>query len=172
MIEPLRENPGGYLRIVRFKRSKTLKPSRLGLVYHPQRSDATAFASGRLFGGEQHGHINAASTSCIPPSYISGENQRLGAYKRIGQAPMSRHGRRWSAAEKTGIEAIDRRHTVLNVKFHDQTRVDAVNLMALVSGTRCAQFTPAGVLRLPVDGEDTPAAILDYLESGLISQLV
>jgi hypothetical protein len=45
-------------------------------------------------------------------------------------------------------------------------------LMDLVSGTRGAQFTPAGVLRLPVDGMSTPAAMLDYIESGLIAPLV
>jgi len=76
-----------------------------------------------------------------------------------------------TAAEKIGIEAIDRRGSVLNVKFHDQTRVDAQRLMELVSGTRGAQFTPLGVLRLPVDGMMAPAAMLDHIEAGLIRPL-
>ena len=60
---------------------------------------------------------------------------------------------------------------MLNVKFHDQTRVDAQKLMTLVSSTHGAQFTPAGVLRLPVDAMSTPAAMLDYVEVGLIAPL-
>jgi transcription-repair coupling factor (superfamily II helicase) len=77
-----------------------------------------------------------------------------------------------TAAEKIGIEAIDRRHSVLNVKFHDQTRVDAQKLMELVSSTRGAQFTPAGVLRLPIDATSSPAAMLEFIEAGLIAPLV
>jgi transcription-repair coupling factor (superfamily II helicase) len=76
-----------------------------------------------------------------------------------------------TAAENIGIEAIDRRHTVLNVKFHEQTRVDGEKLMSLVSGNRGAQFTPAGVLRLPMEGFSTPGAVLDFLEKQLIEPL-
>jgi transcription-repair coupling factor (superfamily II helicase) len=145
---------------------------------------------------EIHSAVNLGLDLRIPPSYISDENQRLRAYKRIAQAgdaaerekveqefadrygPVPddvRHLLKYSAiktaAEKIGIEAIDRRHSVINVKFHDQTRVDAQKLLHLVSGTRGAQFTPAGVLRLPVDGMATPAAMLDYIESVLIAPL-
>jgi transcription-repair coupling factor (superfamily II helicase) len=76
-----------------------------------------------------------------------------------------------TAAEKIGIEAIDRRVSILNVKFHEETRVDGEKLMALVSSTPGAQFTPAGVLRLPVDGAGTPAAVLDFIEQRLIAPL-
>jgi transcription-repair coupling factor (superfamily II helicase) len=132
----------------------------------------------------------------IPPAYISDENQRLRAYKRIAQAASAEQSReveqeladrygpppeelrqllRYSAiktaAENIGIEAIDRRHTVLNVKFHEQTRVDGEKLMSLVSGNRGAQFTPAGVLRLPMEGFSTPGAVLDFLEKQLIEPL-
>ena len=55
-------------------------------------------------------------------------------------------------AEQLGIEAVDRRHNVLNIKFHQETRVDPARLMDLVQKTPGAQFTPAGVLRLPLDG--------------------
>jgi len=70
-----------------------------------------------------------------------------------------------------GIEAIDRRVSILNIKFHEETRVDGEKLMALVSSTPGAQFTPAGVLRLPVDGAGTPAAVLDFIEKRLIAPL-
>ena len=45
--------------------------------------------------------------------------------------------------------------------------MDPQKLMRLVSGTPGAQFTPAGVLRLPLDGLDTPAAILAKLQERL-----
>ncbi len=145
---------------------------------------------------EIHSSLNLGLDLRIPASYISDENQRLRAYKRIAQAvddgerekveqeladrygPVPddvRHLLAYSAiktaAERIGIEAIDRRHSVLNVKFHEETRVDGEKLMALVSGTPGAQFTPAGVLRLPVDGAGTPAAILELIEQNLIAPL-
>ncbi len=58
------------------------------------------------------------------------------------------------------------------MKFHEETRVDGEKLMALVSGTAGAQFTPAGVLRLPVDGAGTPAAVLELIEQRLIAPLM
>ncbi len=146
---------------------------------------------------EVHSSLNLGLDLRIPSSYIEDENQRLRAYKRIAQAVDSaerekveqefadRYGpvpdevrhlltysRIKTAAEKIGIEAIDRRHSVLNVKFHEETRVDGEKLMALVSGTAGAQFTPAGVLRLPIDGTGTPAAILELIEQRLIAPLM
>jgi len=76
-----------------------------------------------------------------------------------------------TAAEKIGIEAIDRRSSVLNVKFHEATKVDGTKLMTLVSATPGAQFTPAGVLRLPV-AETSPAAVLEFIEERLIGPLL
>jgi transcription-repair coupling factor (superfamily II helicase) len=146
---------------------------------------------------EIHSALNLGLDMRIPPTYISDENQRLRAYKRIAQAETAEQCRdvaqeladrygpapeeiqqllRYSAikaaAEKIGIEAIDRRHTVLNVKFHERTRVDGERLMALVSGNPGAQFTPAGVLRLPMDGASTPDAVLEFVETKLIDPLV
>jgi len=146
---------------------------------------------------EIHSSLNLGLDLRIPSSYITDENQRLRAYKRIAQAvdlaergkveqefadrygPVPdevRHLLTYSgiktAAEKIGIEAIDRRVSVLNVKFHEETRVDGEKLMALVSSTPGAQFTPAGVLRLPVDGAGTPAAVLEFIERKLIAPLM
>jgi transcription-repair coupling factor (superfamily II helicase) len=145
---------------------------------------------------EIHSSLNLGLDLRIPSSYISDENQRLRAYKRIAQAldakeretveqeladrygpvpadvlALLKYSAIKTAAEKIGIEAIDRRGSVLNVKFHDQTRVDGQKLMELVSQTRNAQFTPLGVLRLPVDGMSTPTAMLDFIEAGLIAPL-
>ena len=76
-----------------------------------------------------------------------------------------------TSAEKLGIQAIDRRANVLNIKFHEEARVDAARLMQLVGTTRGAQFTPAGVLRLPMEGPSHPAAILEFIEQHLIAPL-
>jgi transcription-repair coupling factor (superfamily II helicase) len=146
---------------------------------------------------EIHSSLNLGLDLRIPSGYISDENQRLRAYKRIAQAVDAQERERLeqeladrygpvpadvlallkysaikTAAEKIGIEAINRQSSILNVKFHDQTRVDAQRLMELVSGTRGAQFTPLGVLRLPVDGTMAPAAMLEFIEAGLIAPLV
>ena len=49
----------------------------------------------------------------------------------------------------------------------EQTRVDPAKLMNLVSRTRGAQFTPAGVLRLPLDGVAAPGAVLAFVKERL-----
>jgi len=145
---------------------------------------------------EIHSSLNLGLDLRIPATYIADENQRLRAYKRIAQAADAKEREKVeleladrygpvpedvlallkysglkTAAEKIGIEAVDRKHSVLNVKFHDQTRVDAQKLMELVSGTRGAQFTPMGVLRLPVDAAMTPVAMLEFIEGALIGPL-
>ncbi|HWF09926.1 MAG TPA: transcription-repair coupling factor [Bryobacteraceae bacterium] len=145
---------------------------------------------------EIHSTLNLGLDLRIPAAYITDENQRLRAYKRIAQAVDSGERQKIeqeladrygpvpegvrdllqysgikTAAEKIGIEAIDRRVSILNVKFHEETRVDGEKLMALVSGTPGAQFTPAGVLRLPVETQAAPSAILDFIEQKLIAPL-
>ena len=72
------------------------------------------------------------------------------------------------SAQKLGIEAIDRRAGVLNVKFHKEAHIDPERLMSLVTSTEGAQFTPAGVLRLPLDGASSAGKVLD-LEDRLSS---
>ncbi len=74
------------------------------------------------------------------------------------------------SAQQLGIEAIDRRAGVLNVKFHKEAHIDPKRLMNLVTGTEGAQFTPAGVLRLPLDGAHDAGRVLDLLE-GQLKQL-
>ncbi len=128
----------------------------------------------------------------IPPEYIADEHQRLRAYKRIAEAGSQEQAAKAladladrygpppaavrqlldysvlkSMAEKVGVEAIDRRQGVLNIKFHKESRVDPARLMDLVNRRQGAQFTPAGVLRLPLDGLTTPAAVLDYVREQL-----
>ena len=141
---------------------------------------------------EIHSSLNLGLDIRIPPEYITDENQRLRAYRQIANAgnPAERervekeledrygpvpeavrnllaYSELKTSAEKLGIEAIDRRHSILNVKFHQETRIDPARLMNLVSRNRGAQFTPAGVLILPLDGANAPSEVLDFLKSSL-----
>jgi transcription-repair coupling factor (superfamily II helicase) len=141
---------------------------------------------------EIHSTLNLGLDVRIPSEYIADEHQRLRAYKRIADAATSdaaaealaeledRYGPApdavrsllkfsvlKSAAQRLGIEAIDRKQGALNVKFHKDARIDPKRLMNLVTSTEGAQFTPAGVLRLPVDGASNAGRVLQLLENHL-----
>jgi transcription-repair coupling factor (superfamily II helicase) len=139
-----------------------------------------------------HSTLNLGLDIRIPSEYISDEHQRLRAYKRIADAGTTEAGAEAlgeledrygpapeavrsllkfsalkGAAQKLGIEAIDRRAGALNVKFHKEAHIDPKRLMSLVNGTEGAQFTPAGVLRLPLDGAPDAGRVLDLLDAQL-----
>jgi transcription-repair coupling factor (superfamily II helicase) len=141
---------------------------------------------------EVHSALNLGLDIRIPPEYIAEEHQRLRAYKRSAdthtaeeaEAARSELEDRYgpppeavlsllrfslvkSHAQRLGIEAVDRRLGILNVKFHKETRIDPMRLMEIVRTTKDAQFTPAGVLRLPLEGSPTPTAVLEFLEQRL-----
>jgi len=141
---------------------------------------------------EIHAILNLALDIRIPPEYIGDENQRLRAYRRVaatrdadereriakeledryGPVPdalknLLEYAALKSTAEGLGVERIDRRHGVLQMKFHEQTRIDPAKLMNLVSRTRGAQFTPAGVLQVPLDGQSAPGAVLLFVRERL-----
>jgi len=139
-----------------------------------------------------HSSLNLGLDIRIPPDYISDENQRLRAYRQIANAPdpeardraekelEDRYGPvpeavrnllHYSAlktlAQQIGIEAVDRRHNLLTIKFHSGTRVDPARLLAMVGKSQGAQFTPAGVLLLPLDGLTGAGEILRFLSAKL-----
>jgi transcription-repair coupling factor (superfamily II helicase) len=141
---------------------------------------------------EIHSALNLGLDIRIPTDYIADENQRLRAYRQIANASddaardraekelADRYGPvpevvrnllEYSAlkymAEKLGVEAVDRRHNLVSIKFHTATRVDPQRLMNIVSKTRGAQFTPAGVLLLPLDGQAGAGEILKFLAERL-----
>jgi transcription-repair coupling factor (superfamily II helicase) len=145
---------------------------------------------------EIHSTLNLGLDIRIPPEYIADEHQRLRAYKRIADAGDEEASRKLlgelrdrygpppeavlnllefsslkTMAEKLGIETIDRRGGFLNVKFHKDSRVDPQRLMSLVSGTPGTQFSPAGVLRIPVDGNLGPGELLGLLRSRMAELL-
>ena len=142
---------------------------------------------------EVHATISLGLDLRIPPAYIGDEHQRLRAYKRIADATGAddtarileefedRYGRAPDAvrlllqfsvlkslAERLGVTAIDRRGGALNLQFHGESRIEPQRLMQLVSEVQGAQFTPAGILRLPLAGGEDAAAILSGLEQRLL----
>ncbi len=141
---------------------------------------------------EIHSTLNLGLDARIPPEYVASEQQRLRAYKRIaevngeeeasrmlseledryGPAPdavktLLRFARVKGMAQRMGVEAVDRRQGVLNVKFHKESKVDPQKLMAMVSRVKGARFTPAGVLQAPLDGAGDGNAALRVLEERL-----
>ena len=141
---------------------------------------------------EIHSTLNLGLDIRIPPEYIADENQRLRAYRQIANAAdaaarekagkeledrygpvpdavrnLLEYSTLKTLAEKLGIEAIDRRNNVLNIKFHRETRVEPARLMDLVQKNRGAQFTPAGVLMFPLDGASGPGQVLEFLKERL-----
>jgi transcription-repair coupling factor (superfamily II helicase) len=139
---------------------------------------------------EVHSSLNLGLDVRIPSSYIADEHQRLRAYKKIADAKSledagkileeleDRYGRAPGAlrtllqfsllktkAERIGVEAVDRRQGALNIKFHKESRIDPARLMQMVNSVNGAQFTPAGVLRLPLDGVVEPDQVLAAIES-------
>ena len=141
---------------------------------------------------EVHSALNLGLDIRIPPEYIADEHQRLRAYKRIadvkdaaqaeamradlsdryGPLPadvetLLRFSVLKSAAEAIGIEAIDRRGGGLNIKFHPGSKIEPTRLMSLLTSREGAQFTPAGVLRLPLPQSSDNAGLLDYLDGSL-----
>jgi transcription-repair coupling factor (superfamily II helicase) len=130
---------------------------------------------GEPVGPEVHSTLNLGLDIRIPREYIADEQQRLRAYKRIadsgdeekaaallaemadryGPAPdvvvhLVGFSRLKTLAARAGVESMDRRGGAVNIKFHPGARVEPQKLMTLVSSTEGAQFTPAGILRLPL----------------------
>jgi transcription-repair coupling factor (superfamily II helicase) len=140
-----------------------------------------------------HSALNLGLDIRIPPEYIADEHQRLRAYKHIADARDPEQAEKVGAeladrygpapeavgtliqfallkaqAEGLGIEAVDRRGGALQIKFHPGSKIEPARLMALVASGEGAQFTPAGVLRLPLgSASETPAGVLEFLRKAL-----
>lgn len=137
---------------------------------------------------ELHTSLNLGLDIRIPSEYVADDQQRLRAYKRIadvrdraqaekvlgelsdryGPAPdavgtLVEYALLKSRAEALGVEAVERRGGYVNVKFHQQSKVEPAKLMDLLRRMEGTQFTPAGVLRLPVGAQEAPAALIERL---------
>lgn len=137
---------------------------------------------------EIHATLSLGLDIRIPQEYIADEHQRMRTYKKIADAATEEDAARIreeiadrygpppeavlnllrfsvvkSVVEKAGIEAIERRQGMLNVKFHKEAPISPARLMEIVTSTDGAQFTPAGVLRLPTTGLDNAEKLLTYL---------
>lgn len=141
---------------------------------------------------EIHSTLNLGLDIRIPSVYISDEAQRLRSYKRIADARDGEQGARIleelsdrygpapdevknlvkfallkSFCERAGVESVDRRQGVANIKFHQQSKVNPLKLMELVRSTNGAQFTPAGVLKLPLAPHPDPSGLLEDLRKAV-----
>ncbi len=142
---------------------------------------------------EIHSTLNLGLDIRIPPTYISDDAQRLRAYKRIADAKNEEQAQKISdeladrygpvpeevtnlvrfsllkgQAQAAGVESIDRRQGFANVKFHQQSKIDPFKLMALVRSTAGAQFTPAGVLKLPLKASGSASELIDEIRKILL----
>ena len=121
--------------------------------------------------------INLGLNIRIPPDYIPEESQRLRMYKQIGgisdlaeRAQVEReladrygpppepvlnllqYAELKLAAGRLRVHSIERKRDTIRVKFHEDAAVDPARLMEFVASRPGAQFTPAGLLRFPLNG--------------------
>jgi transcription-repair coupling factor (superfamily II helicase) len=145
--------------------------------------------------------INLGLDIRIPPGYIPEESQRLRMYKVIGsvrtpeeraraeQDLQDRYGplpppvcnlleyaALKAAAERLGIQSVERRKETLLIQFHPSASMDPDQLLGFLSGHPKAQFTSAGMLRVPVRANSRELlpqvqAVLDQLEATPIDRV-
>ena len=140
--------------------------------------------------------LNLGITLRIDESYVPEENQRLRLYKKIAgaiseaaiQELRAEMQDRYGAlpdptvylleaaelrleCERIGVAQIDRKRGELHIRFMEKAAVDPAHLMKLVArnAKRGAQFTPQGVLKLPLKTSRPDEVLLEIREllSGL-----
>jgi len=135
--------------------------------------------------------LNLGIALRIDESYVPEENQRLRLYKKIAGAATeaalnevrSEMEDRYGAlpdttvylleaaslrleCERIGIAQVDRKRGELQIRFTENAAVDPAHLMRLVSrnAKRGAQFTPQGVLKLPLKASRPDDVLLEIRE--------
>ncbi|MGD0345939.1 MAG: transcription-repair coupling factor [Terracidiphilus sp.] len=135
--------------------------------------------------------LNLGIALRIDESYVPEENQRLRLYKKIAgsaseaaiqeiRAEMEdRYGALPDATvylleaaqvrlecERMGVAQIDRKRGELQIRFTENAAVDPTHLMKLVArnAKRGAQFTPQGVLKLPLKAARPDEVLLEIRE--------
>jgi transcription-repair coupling factor (superfamily II helicase) len=135
--------------------------------------------------------LNLGIALRIDESYVPEENQRLRLYKKVAGASSEsalnevraeledRYGSPPDATvflleaarlrlecERLGIAQVDRKRTELQIRFMENAAVDPQHLMRLVArnAKRGAQFTPQGLLKLPMTATRPDEVLLEIQE--------
>ncbi|MGO8932758.1 MAG: transcription-repair coupling factor [Terracidiphilus sp.] len=135
--------------------------------------------------------LNLGIALRIDESYVPEENQRLRLYKKIAGANTEasvneiraemedRYGAPPDATvylleaaflrlecERLGIAQVDRKRAELHIRFMENAAVDPAHLMQLVArnAKRGAQFTPQGLLKLPLRATRSDEVLLEIRE--------
>ncbi|MGC9224355.1 MAG: transcription-repair coupling factor [Terracidiphilus sp.] len=135
--------------------------------------------------------LNLGIALRIDESYVAEENQRLRLYKKVAgatseaalQEVRAEMGDRYGAlpdatvylleaaelrleCERMGVAQIDRKRGELQIRFSENAAVDPAQLMQLVArnARRGAQFTPQGVLKLPLKASRPDEVLLEIRE--------
>jgi len=135
--------------------------------------------------------LNLGIALRIDESYVPEENQRLRLYKKIAGANTEasvneiraemedRYGSPPDATvylleagflrlecERLGIAQVDRKRAELHIRFMENANVDPAHLMQLVArnAKRGAQFTPQGLLKLPLRATRSDEVLLEIRE--------
>jgi transcription-repair coupling factor (superfamily II helicase) len=135
--------------------------------------------------------LNLGIALRIDESYVPEENQRLRLYKKIAGATTEaavneiraemedRYGAPPDATvylleaaflrlecERLGIAQVDRKRGELHIRFMENATVDPAHLMQLVArnAKRGAQFTPQGLLKLPLRATRSDEVLLEIRE--------
>ncbi len=139
---------------------------------------------------EIHSTINLGFEIRIPAGYIPEDNQRLRAYKKIADAKSREVAREIVAefadrygpvppevqllvdfgqvknlAQHIGVESVERRQGMFQIKFHPQAKIDPSRLMTLVQSSPGASFSPAGILKAVDTTGAAPEKIVDELQT-------
>jgi transcription-repair coupling factor (superfamily II helicase) len=135
--------------------------------------------------------LNLGIALRIDESYVPEENQRLRLYKKIAgsiseaaiQEIRAEMEDRYGAlpdptvflleaaqlrleCERMGVAQIDRKRSELQIRFTENAAVDPTHLMQLVArnAKRGAQFTPQGLLKLPLKAARPDEVLLEIRE--------
>ena len=139
---------------------------------------------------EIHSTLNLGFEIRIPSEYIPEDNQRLRAYKKIADAKSREaasdivaefadrygpvpdavkllvdFGQAKNLAQQIGVESVDRRQGIFQIKFHPEAKIDPQKLMDLIQKSPGASFSPAGVLKAGDTTGAQPGAIVSTLHA-------
>lgn len=132
--------------------------------------------------------INLGVDVAIPKDYISDTGQRLRTYKRIssaesepellqireeiedryGKIPQSvdalfSYGRLRKLAESKYIVSVDRAGDNVAIKLNENSKISPEKLMEFVQSDESIQFSPNGILRIPIGGGDPIETAINVL---------